>query len=487
MARTEKKNHIVKLKDGKFRLLSRFGKNLGTFDSHDAAAKHEGEVEYFKEHKNVIDAPPPSEDDTQRYEIDKFLTDDPSGSGETKLNYVESSDTLKGIVQKQEGTMPGQKTNAKSNPTVLYAKHMEPGLCAYEDEMILVDADAMKTMAPTFAGKPVFVYHQDVDLANLQEQADGYVADCYYNELDGWLWSKIIVVSDKAQDAVANGWSVSNAYVPTEWADDGVHHNVDYNRKIVNANFTHLAIVPDPRYENAKIFTPDGYKGYCNEKRVQIEELRNSKERKPMLKFWKNEKKEVAAADVDGDTLVELRNGKTITMKELDAALAAADANPLAEKVAKYERLQKSAKTNALSIGEDKAEEAKEEAGHKEEDVHEEEGKEMLDEMDEVTHKGKSYPAHEFVNMYHATLHANAKKNGQDEGFEKMKEGVVKANAEEAGDKDKVDPFEKKNDLGKEAKEIKNAAARGAAAPQYVVELEIDQLARGSAKYGSAK
>ena len=40
--------HIVRLPSGKFRLLSHTGKNLGTFDSHSAAAKHEGEVEYFK-------------------------------------------------------------------------------------------------------------------------------------------------------------------------------------------------------------------------------------------------------------------------------------------------------------------------------------------------------------------------------------------------------------------------------------------------------
>lgn len=41
-------NHIEKLPSGKYRLLSHTGKNLGTFDSHDEAAKHEGEVEYFK-------------------------------------------------------------------------------------------------------------------------------------------------------------------------------------------------------------------------------------------------------------------------------------------------------------------------------------------------------------------------------------------------------------------------------------------------------
>ena len=48
---------IRKLASGKFRLYSRkqdpkTGKrrNLGTFDSRDAAAKHEREVQYFKRH-----------------------------------------------------------------------------------------------------------------------------------------------------------------------------------------------------------------------------------------------------------------------------------------------------------------------------------------------------------------------------------------------------------------------------------------------------
>lgn len=47
-------NHIVKLPSGKYRLLSHEGKNLGTFDSREEAAKHEGEVEYFKYVGNVF-------------------------------------------------------------------------------------------------------------------------------------------------------------------------------------------------------------------------------------------------------------------------------------------------------------------------------------------------------------------------------------------------------------------------------------------------
>jgi hypothetical protein len=46
---SEVDEHIVKHGSG-YRLLSHKGKNLGTFKSKAAAAKHEGEVEYFKSH-----------------------------------------------------------------------------------------------------------------------------------------------------------------------------------------------------------------------------------------------------------------------------------------------------------------------------------------------------------------------------------------------------------------------------------------------------
>jgi hypothetical protein len=43
--------YIRKLPSGKYRVYSQKGKNLGTFDTHEKAAKHLGEVEYFK-HKD---------------------------------------------------------------------------------------------------------------------------------------------------------------------------------------------------------------------------------------------------------------------------------------------------------------------------------------------------------------------------------------------------------------------------------------------------
>ena len=54
----KQKNMIRKLTSGKYRLYSRKAdpktnkrRNLGTFDSLEAAKKHEKEVQYFKRHK----------------------------------------------------------------------------------------------------------------------------------------------------------------------------------------------------------------------------------------------------------------------------------------------------------------------------------------------------------------------------------------------------------------------------------------------------
>lgn len=400
----ETQKHIIKLKGGKYRLLSNEGKNLGTFDSFDDADSHD-------ERKN----------------------DDP--------NYSEPQ-------------MQPQLQNASGFPQVYYARHMESGLCAYENEKILVDADTMKKMASSFAGKPVYVQHQTVDLKSLQEDADGYVADCFYNEVDGWLWSKIIIVSDAGKKAVSKGWSVSNAYIPTSWSGTGSHHNFDYNRKIGDAEFTHLAIVPDPRYENAKIFTMEEYKKYNEGKRKEIDELRNSK-RKPAMKFWKTEKKEVAPADIDDETVVELRNGKTITVKEIDAALAEAAADPLLQKIAQYEALENAKKAKSKKNADDDKE--------IDEDEVEEDGAEKFNAEDE-------------------------------EMLKKLTEKKNKSMKKNESEDDEDGKKEKKNDLSDEEKaaalkkfnEINNAKDKAKyAGPVQHIDLDVDQLKRGQECYGS--
>jgi hypothetical protein len=206
-----------------------------------------------------------------------------------------------------------EKTNAKQFPKIFYARHMETGLAKYDDGTLLIDADGMKNMLPSFVGKPIYIEHQDVKLDTLKEEAAGYVVESFYNELDGWGWVKFIAVDDEVHEAIAKDWSVSNAYIPMQFGDGGEHHSVPFDRRVLDGTFTHLAIVSNPRYEEAGIYTPDEFKAYQASQVAKLEqlELRNSKSKGTTMKIWNREKKEAASLEeVTPDSLTEVTNDK---------------------------------------------------------------------------------------------------------------------------------------------------------------------------------
>jgi hypothetical protein len=209
---------------------------------------------------------------------------------------------------------PVEIKNGATEPKFFYCRHMQPGLAGYKNERLLVDADAIKKMLPSLNGKPIYINHQDVDLNTMKEKAVGYIADAFWNELDGWAWAKMLIIDEEAQMAASTGWSVSNAYLPAEWGGGGTCNNVEFDRCITDGGFTHMALVQEPRYEEAKIFNPDQFKVYQEGKRQQLNELKNAKENQekanPMkgFKFFKAKKEEVTA--VDADTMVEITNDK---------------------------------------------------------------------------------------------------------------------------------------------------------------------------------
>ena len=206
--------------------------------------------------------------------------------------------------------------NAKEEPKIFYCKHIAPGVCAYADETILIGEEALKEMDKTFAGKPIYVNHQPVNLENLQEEADGYVAESFYLPEDGCHWAKMIIVSDKGQEAIRKGWKVSNAYVPDEFGVGGEWHNIPFNREIMKGHYTHLALVDNPRYEEAEVMTPEQFKMYKEEKRAQLKELENTKgEGKTMFKLFK--KAEVTNSDDLSKVMVELSDGSAVSIGEM--------------------------------------------------------------------------------------------------------------------------------------------------------------------------
>lgn len=230
-----------------------------------------------------------------------------------------------------------ERKNASAFPKFYYAKHMINGLCGYDDETVLIDRETMKRMMNSMNGKPVYNYKHDERtneerLQDIKETACGYVADTFIDERDGWMWSKLMIIDDEAHDNIASGaYKVSNAYIPTKRGAGGTHLNIPFDSQIEDAEFTHIALVTNPRYEKADIMSEEQYADYWTK------ELTNSKPelKGTIMKFFKTEKKEVTA--VDADTSIELTNSKgetvEVTVAEMINAVEAANAKKNAPKI----------------------------------------------------------------------------------------------------------------------------------------------------------
>ena len=82
----------------------------------------------------------------------------------------------------------------------------------------------------------------------------GVISTAQYNEMDGWYYVEGIIWDEKAQELILKGWSVSCSYDFLAFNDEGgVENNIEYDKEFTELNFTHLAIVDNPRYERANI------------------------------------------------------------------------------------------------------------------------------------------------------------------------------------------------------------------------------------------
>lgn len=187
-----------------------------------------------------------------------------------------------------------------SLPLVLYGLHFRPGVAEYteadkEPYRIFINESAAKKMDATFPGRPIYVDHVDeVNLENLQNEADGYVLESFFNTMDGAHWAKFIIVSERGKAAYRKGWKLSNAYLPTAFGSGGMWHGVQYVKEVMDGQYEHLAIVPNPRYEESVILTPEEFKKYNSDKDIELKKLANSREKQMKFSFFKRTKVENA-------------------------------------------------------------------------------------------------------------------------------------------------------------------------------------------------
>lgn len=374
--------------------------------------------------------------------------------------------------------------NASQFPRVFYCRHMQPGTALYEDgegnETILVDLEGMQNLIASVGKRsiPVYINHQPVVLKNIKDEAAGYVCDSFYNQLDGWGWFKFIAVDDKAHECVRNGWSVSNAYVVSRFGPAGRKNNCPYNREVLDGEFTHLAIVPNPRYEGAMILTPEEFKHYQDDLEKKLKELQNSKERKPMFTFFKSEKKQVAANEVDMDTHVEFENGKSLSMREMIEAVVqnakkehqlfdVGGKKMTAEEIKNaYEKMNKKAKMKKNEKKDD--DEEVEEEG-------EEDPKHKEDESGSDKKKNKKMKKNAEMDEEEDCMNSE---EDEDEATHEEK-AEVKKNKEK---RNSIVLVEKSD---KYFEEMRNAHLRDADPSAQMITTSIDQIERGRQRYGS--
>jgi hypothetical protein len=221
--------------------------------------------------------------------------------------------------------------NARILPKRYFGLHMLPGVAEYREPgvepfRIFIGEETIKAMDRSFEGKPVYVYHvEDVNLEKLQTEADGYVVRSFFNSVDGKHWVEFLVVSDRGHEALAKGWRLSNAYIPKSYGPGGFWNGVEYQKEVTSGEYEHLAIVPNPRYDESVVFTPEQFREYNERKTIELEKLTNSKGKTVKFKWFRKEKVE-NAADLESMVVTLPTSKRELTVEQLVNEMDAVDA-----------------------------------------------------------------------------------------------------------------------------------------------------------------
>lgn len=130
---------------------------------------------------------------------------------------------------------------------------MQAGLVKYDFGVCLLKKETIDKFVNTFVGCPVIIDHKD-DIA--EDDSVGTINKIWFSAEDGWFWCSGILTDPKAIKLIENGYNVSCQYRITDYLEntEGKLHNANpYDKEILDGVFEHLAIVENPRYEDAFI------------------------------------------------------------------------------------------------------------------------------------------------------------------------------------------------------------------------------------------
>ena len=190
-------------------------------------------------------------------------------------------------------------TNPKLKAQTFKARFLEKGVVKYDDEMVLIKPENLMAIAMDFKGAHVIIDHQDVTENEANDKIVGYINNVWFDEFDGWAWCDFTVNNEEAITLINQGYSVSCAYFP-KYAEGGTYHNIPFDREIVGGEAIHLAIVKNPRYEDAII-------------------LKNSINKiMTILKFKKPKENKAEVKEIElENAMFEIEDGETVSVAEM--------------------------------------------------------------------------------------------------------------------------------------------------------------------------
>lgn len=136
------------------------------------------------------------------------------------------------------------------------ARILQAGLVKYSFGVCLLEKEVIDKFIYEFVGCPVIIDHKDVTEENAKDERVGVISRVWFDQIDGWFWVEGVIFDEKAISLINDGYNVSCQYEISEYANnvtDALHNGNKYDKVILNGKPEHLAIVKNPRYENAII------------------------------------------------------------------------------------------------------------------------------------------------------------------------------------------------------------------------------------------
>lgn len=217
---------------------------------------------------------------------------------------------------------------------IWYGLHFAEGVAQYlkadgSFEMVFISDETARKMNESFSKKPVYIDHpdsKDIDINKVHE-VDGWVIESFYNKADGKHWVKFLTVTQEAKNAIEQGYKLSNAYIPTnEGGPSGEWHGVPYSRQITDAEYEHLAIVKEPKYSESVILTEEEFLQYNAQKHEELGNRFVNKKTEQgessMFKFFKNSREEVKEGlDVKTHSVILPKSKKEMSLEKIINAI----------------------------------------------------------------------------------------------------------------------------------------------------------------------